>query len=217
MPKIFCLGLHKTGTSSLYDMAIKSKIRSTHSTNWDGNTSKLLRFNFFSDGGSHYDNLNEFNYKKLFRDYPRAKFIINIRDLRSWIISKLIHAGWNSNTVLVETPDNYTPKHQDWKVKSLRNISLFITHYINWYTKLISFFLNKPNKAIIINICQQDPTQLNRLKLLFNNRSLTFSHKNKVNNKITLSDHALSHIDHEILVVNKEKLATLQRLIQDFK
>jgi len=53
--------------------------------------------------------------------------------------------------------------------------------------------------------------------LLFNNRSLTFFHKNKVKNKITLSDHVLNHIDHEILVLNKEKLSNLQRLIQDFK
>ena len=114
--KIFCIGLHKTWPSSLHDMASHSKFKSTHSTGWLLDNWIISNFNFFCDGGSHYDNIKEFKYIALSKQYPDAKFIISIRDLEPWIISKLKHGGWDMNTTLVGDAEKY--RHVDWRIKS---------------------------------------------------------------------------------------------------
>src|SRR5688572_3840681 len=72
--KVFCIGLHKTGTTSLADFFREFGFYPTHSTGWITDSSKLKRFDFFSDGGSHFDNINEFDFERLFHTYKNSKF-----------------------------------------------------------------------------------------------------------------------------------------------
>lgn len=111
--KVFCIGLHKTGTTTLGNWAREYGFHSTHSIDWIKEDWKLQTFDFFSDGGSHFDNINEFDVQKLFYKYPKALFILQTRDSKKWIISKLKHAGWSENTFLEE--DNIEKiRHEDW-------------------------------------------------------------------------------------------------------
>ena len=71
---------------------------------WQNNQEKIKLYDIFCDGGSHYNNINEIDYEYLYSKYPNSIFIINIRPVRSWIISKLKHAGWHKNTII--TTDN---------------------------------------------------------------------------------------------------------------
>jgi hypothetical protein len=211
LTKIFCIGLHKTGTTSLHKIAENNGFKSTHSTDWYYNPMKISNFNFFCDGGSHYDNQNEIDYVFLEKTYLNSIFIINIREIKSWIISKLKHAGWREDTKIV--PDNNDYKHNGWKIKSLRNIQLFITHYYNRYIMILEYFLDKQNKAYIVDICNK---KINNLKILMRNNNIKMFYENRSNKHISLSKKVIEFIEHEIYVVNKDKQNKLLYLINKF-
>jgi hypothetical protein len=44
---ICCIGLHKTGTSTLHQIAFDNKLKSTHSTDWYNNENKIKLYDFF--------------------------------------------------------------------------------------------------------------------------------------------------------------------------
>jgi len=206
---IFCIGLHKTGTSTLHQIAFDNKLKSTHSTDWYNNENKIKLYDFFCDGGSHYNNINEIDYEYLYSKYKNSIFIINIRDPKSWIISKLKHAGWNENTIII--PNSKLIIHDKWREKTLINISLFISHYFDRYIKILEFFLNKKDKVCIVNVISR---KIENLKLLFNNVNQNI-HKNKRGNK-NLSNEIIKFIDNEINIVNKDKYEKLVLLLEQY-
>lgn len=209
--KYFCIGLHKTGTTTLHQIALNNSLKSTHSTDWANNEGKIKLYDFFSDGGSHYNNINEIDYEYLYYKYPDSIFIINIREPRSWIISKLKHAGWCENTII--TPDNKLIIHNKWEEKTKRNISLFICHYFDRYIKILEFFLNKQDRGYVVDIVSQ---KIENLRLLF--KSMNFNqniHKNK-SNKNNLSNEIVEFIDNEINIVNKNKYKKLLSLLEKY-
>jgi hypothetical protein len=215
MNKIFCIGLHKTGTSTLHELAIRSKYKSIHSVNWQRNIPVINKYKFFCDGGSHYNDLNEFNYKTLVNIYPNCKFVINIRDIRPWIISKCKHAGWNEDTNIIYS--YVIPQHDSWtwRIKSLSNIKHFIDHYCDWYIKVIEYFMDKKDKAIIVDIEKQ--YNVDKLKTLLNNPTMIMVHVNKSKKKnLKLPNIVLSYIDFIINDENREKIEKLKFLIEEF-
>jgi len=112
--KIFAVGLNKTGTNSMkYAFEIKN-IKCLHNPrefsisveNNIVNNNKILmginNFDFFSDiflpsnvkGGSEFIKSLEFKkivINKLYDEYPNAYYIINYRDLNSWLNSRKKH------------------------------------------------------------------------------------------------------------------------------
>lgn len=139
-------------------------------------------------------------------------FIVNIRDPKSWIISKLKHAGWDESTIII--PDSKLIIHDKWTEKTLINISLFICHYFDRYIKILEFFLNKKNKVCIVNVVSG---KIENLKLLLKNVNQNV-HKNKSGNT-NLSNEIIKFIDNEINIVNKNKYEKLVLLLEqyDFK
>lgn len=209
--KYFCIGLHKTGTSTLHQIALNNRLKSTHSTDWQNNEKKIKLYDFFCDGGSHYNNINEIDYEYLYFKYPNSIFIINIREPRSWIISKLKHAGWHKNTII--TPDNKLKIHNKWKEKTKINISLFLCHYFDRYIKILEYFLNKQDIGYIVDIVSG---KIENLKLLFKNENINQNvHKNK-GNKNNLSNEIIEFIDNEINIVNKNKYEKLVSLLEKY-
>jgi len=140
MNKTFCIGLHKQGTSSLADFADINGLKSIHSTNWQNQPSLLNEYDFFSDGGSHYDGINEFEFENLSTLFENSKFILQTRDPEKWIISKLVHAGWNLKTTFSEGDTTQQPEHSGWKEKTLLNIKRFLTHKKNYEAKVKKYF-----------------------------------------------------------------------------
>ena len=210
--KIFCIGLHKTGTTSLHEIAIHNNLKTTHTCNWDSNTKQLNKYDFFCDGGSHYNNIKEINYKNLYEKYPNSIFIINIRDVRSWIISKLKHAGWNANTVIRKNKKIIL--HKKWRDKTKQNIMLFICHYFDRYIKILEFFLDKQDKAFIVDVVSG---KIDNLKFLFQRE---YGYKNVHENKgksHKLSNKILTFINNQINMVNKYKYEKLRSLLKMYK
>lgn len=207
--KYFCIGLHKTGTTSLHQMAVDGGLKSTHSTNWHQNLEKLEKFTFFCDGGSHYDNINEIDYISLYEKFPNSIFIINIRNIRSWIISKLKHAGWHDKTKIV--PCQEIIFHDGWKHKSKKNILLFIEHYYKRYIEILEFFMNRQDRAIVVDICEgRIQNLLSFLPEEIINKKV---HQNKGVN-VNLSSEVLELIDYYLGVVYRDKNERLSKLLK---
>lgn len=201
--KVFCIGLHKTGTTTLANYFTKYGFHSLHSTNWINDNFKLEKFDFFSDGGSHFDNINEFDFERLFYTYKDSKFILQTRDTKKWVISKLKHAGWNQN-IQIQDDDDSKITHDDWTYKSLLTVQKFIEHKINYEKKVLSFFEEKdPNRLIVIDITQKhiQKKELIRLKNFLNLRSLfkiSLPHSNKRRDSIMIPENVQKHINQII-------------------
>lgn len=205
--KVFCIGLHKTGTTTLYELAKKYGYRATHSTDWIFDPEKLKRFNFFSDGGSQFDDLNEFDFQGLFYAFPDSLFILQTRDAREWVISKLRHIGWNKETPIAPDDDNKI-KNNEWMYKSLLTIDKFIEHKYNYENKVVRFFEeHDPSRLLIIDITnsQIHSQEFDKLITFLGLRSISeirLPHENKTKVKAGLSEKILDYIDERLAVHN---------------
>jgi len=201
--KVFCIGLHKTGTTTLANFFRKYGFKDTHSTDWINNNKKLENFDFFSDGGSHFDDINEFDYEGLFNRFKKSMFILQTRDTKKWILSKLRHAGWTKET-MIQPDDPSKIRHEDWKYKSFLTIQKFIEHKINYENKVISYFdKNDPNRLLVIDITNKETqaSEINKLQKELNLRSvnsINLEHRHNKKSKISLSQEVLDFIDDTI-------------------
>ena len=208
--KIFCIGLHKTGTSSLHHIANHHGLKSHHSSKWQDDLNKIDQFDFLCDGGSHYDGQNEINFEFLRMNFNNSKFIINMRPIKPWIISKLKHAGWSRDTILEQDKTSYL--HEEWRLKSKKNIELFIEHYLNRYIKIFTYFLDKTNEAYYVDICSNDTKHL---ELLFG-KAIHIFHENKQRDNRELSPFVMDFIDS--CIANRQaKVSYLNILTEKFK
>jgi hypothetical protein len=137
--KFFCVGLHKTGTTSIHKFAQKNGFKATHSLDWYASESIINTYNFFSDGGSHFEGQNEFPISALYHKYPNSKFILQTRNTKSWLISKCKHAGWSSNTD-IQKDDEKMIQHELWKYKSKLTIAEFLKHKVSYENRVREFF-----------------------------------------------------------------------------
>lgn len=206
--KVFCIGLHKTGTSSLYELATEYGFYPTHSTGWQKNKKQLAEYDFFCDGGSHFDDQNEFDLDFLLKKYPDAFYILQTRDTKEWVISKLKHAGWNQETIIAPDDPNKII-HDEWLYKSKLTIERFIEHKFNYERKVIEFFERNPNASFItldITDDEKKEKELNRFKHFLNLHSLNnikLPHRNKAKSKTSLSKEILDFIDQ---IIEKQEL-----------
>ena len=207
--KVFCIGLHKMGTTSLANFFIKFGFDATHTTDWVNDTTKLKRFDFFSDGGSHFDDINEFDFERLFHTYKKSKFIFQTRDTEKWVISKLKHAGWNKNTIIQED-DSEKIIHDEWTYKSLLTVQKFIEHKYNYEKRVLSFFKeNDPSRLLIIDITQKATltSELSKLTDFLNLKSINeikIPHSNKRSSDIIISEDVHDFIKQVITTYNKK-------------
>lgn len=207
--KVFCIGLHKTGTTTLADYFKKYGFEATHTVDWQNNHNKLEQFEFFSDGGSHFDSINEFDFKQLAETYPNSKFILQTRDTEKWVISKLKHAGWNETTE-IQPDDIEKIKHDDWTYKSLLTVKKFIEHKFNYERKVKDFFeTHAPNRLLVIDVTNKEmqANELNRLKTFLKLKSIggvQLPHSNKRIASASISDQLKDFVHQEVAKYNSQ-------------
>ena len=168
--KIFCVGLHKTATRSMHRFFESLGLRSRHDTRWDKAILPLCayrRYDCFSDGGAHFwDDRLEFggNHRVRLLDhcFPNSKFILNTRDLESWLVSKMIHAGWNRAVDLPQASPRQL-QDRDWRVKSKRVLVGWIRNRIKYHEKVRAYFEERPNDLLIVDFIQ-DADSIERIK-----------------------------------------------------
>jgi len=162
--KYFVIGFNKCGTSTFHNIFIENGIKSTHSTKWH---LVLDEYDAFSDNG----NLND--YKTLLNKFPNENFILNIRNLRSWLISRFCH-GWTE----------VNPKTAPWaNPVSIEKCKRWATARKKYEQEVVDHFHEIKKELYIADIDQQDWVQ--SFCAQFNLKTPHQNHHNKTKKFIT--------------------------------
>lgn len=161
--KIFQIGFNKCGTTSLFHFFKKNGIPSVHHSFNGIRISKRIYDNL-SKGLPLLDSIDDFVFYsdmewgqqlyayKLFREldnqYPKSKFILNIRNIDNWLKSRL--------------------DHQRYMAKDMKRLNLTMDEVLSyWAEDFIShnqsvkdYFKDKPKKLLIFDIEKDDPRNI---------------------------------------------------------
>jgi predicted transposase YbfD/YdcC len=163
--KIFQIGFNKSGTTSIHQFFLDNNILSIH---WDaGKLSKTIHNNFLSgnpllkgyedyqaftdmehnkDGGGFFYSAEKY-FKELDQSYPGSLFILNFRDIESWIKSRINHGRYLFNTM---NENNTTEEEvkEKWKDEYKNHIQN-VLEYFKERDNLLVLELKKGNEYLL--------------------------------------------------------------------
>lgn len=159
MSKVFCIGLSKTGTTSL-DSALRAlRFRTVHYdfTNLNRIANGDIEVNDLKDIDAISDITVALNYKKLDSLFPGSKFIFTERDMDSWLISceksfskdilKRYHTPREKNKLSIFKKVYNTSYYDKDK---------FIKAYIKHKEDVEKYFKNRTGDILFFNIFEGD-------------------------------------------------------------
>lgn len=149
--KIFCIGFHKTGTTSLAQ-ALKylgfsvTGPNGVNDPNIAKNAQELID-NLIPKFDAFQDNPWPLFYKQLCREYPDAKFILTYRDPEKWIASQVRHFGQQETPMRrwiygVGCPEG--------------NESIYLKRYKKHNRDVVAYFKKKRQPLLILNLERGD-------------------------------------------------------------
>jgi hypothetical protein len=158
--KVFCIGFHKTGTSSLaaaFQMmgySVCRRLGMLQDLIQDKNVLELIRNNHYNEifkASSSYDafcdNPWPLFYKELDEYYPNSKFILTIREEHSWLNSVLQYFK-NSETKIREIIYG--------EASPIGNKELYLSRYRKHNADVIEHFKSRPKDLLIIDIEKEE-------------------------------------------------------------
>lgn len=156
--KVFCIGFNKTGTSSLHNYFLHHNMTSLHNMIWQEAThyledqalkNFLSEFQAFSDGEMA-------NVERIVDLYPDAVYIVNTRELYSWLRSRI---KW----VFRNHPKKANgPMAQEYNRLGHAAIPIWIDRRNAYYAKLETVFAKRSIEAKWLNVCS-DPDWVMKL------------------------------------------------------
>jgi len=145
MEKYFVIGFNKTATLTFHQLFLQNGLTSCHNGKYQTNKLKiglissyvhewcdLDSYMCFSDNGQCQD------FKMLHAKYPNSIFILNLRRLDEWLISRFKH-GLTYN-------QSWAYPYTEIKCKE------WIKKREEYYKTLLDFFKDKSDKLIIVSI-----------------------------------------------------------------
>lgn len=157
LPKVFCVGFNKTGTTMLHRLfSDQLGYRSAHNHKWtDWSTAsvkrELDRHDVFSDGGCA-------SIRDLDLLYPDARFVLNTRSLKRWVVSR--HKAVERSRAAVRWAlTRYVPLGlvasgvNRWVLENDENSMLrWIAVRNSFHRHVIQYFSGRPDKLLILDI-----------------------------------------------------------------
>ena len=168
--KVFAIGFNKTGTSSLHELFIKLDYHSTHGEFWRKTESTLFHkyFDAFCDGIPH-------DFVALDNEYPDSKFILQVRDLDTWMSSRIEH--------IQRRPSNRKNKvSADWTT-DLESLESWVRQRNEHHLRILRHFEKRPNDLLIVNFIRDQDAALKISQFLGASPTPEKPHANK-NRKI---------------------------------
>tara|TARA_Y100000816_G_scaffold268529_1_gene230814 strand:- start:275 stop:901 length:627 start_codon:yes stop_codon:yes gene_type:complete len=130
--KYFVIGFNKTATTFFHSLFKHNGLTSEHSPGkW-----KLERYQCFSDVG-HMK-----SYKNIDSKYKNAIFILNVRELDKWLISRFKHGLERIKHV----------KHHEYYPYTYDKCKDWIYERELYHLEVLDYFSDRPDKLIIVNI-----------------------------------------------------------------
>src|SRR5262245_49184153 len=87
--KVFCIGFNKTGTSSLHAFFKACRLQSAHNDRWPSYSHVETGRSYFTK--QCYSDGEQSDFATLDRWFPRSLFILNDRNERDWLHSRIKH------------------------------------------------------------------------------------------------------------------------------
>lgn len=150
-PKIFCIGFHKTGTTSLAEALRKLGYRVTgpngvHNPHISENVLAVAaraveRFDAFQD------NPWPVIYRALDQRYPGSKFILTLREPKSWIRSQVQHFGRRDTEMRKWI---YGVGHPEG------NEELYLKRYATHNREVFEYFKDRPDDLLVMDLAKGD-------------------------------------------------------------
>lgn len=203
--KVFAIGFNKTATSSLHALFNEIGRPSYHGVRWRNllDVRLLNKYDCFSDGIP--DDL-----AKLDAMFPGSKFILQVRDLRSWVHSRLGHIDRYKSTA----PYNIG---LDWDVTETA-IKIWIVQRNAYHKLVLEHFKDRPNDLLIVNFIRDNEAAFKVCRFLNHNhhgkrprknvnpiRQLNDKYETMLNNCITELGIPKSELDNDIFCPSLEK------------
>ncbi|MEQ8409951.1 MAG: sulfotransferase [Erythrobacter sp.] len=187
MPKIFCIGFQKTGTSSM-NQALTQLGYNVASYYGDGLSYHQLRDRFVSMGlelARRHDAVEDMPwpllYKELDQAFPSAKFILTERDVDRWFASVLKHFGDkpSARRQLIYGEDAAFPKGNEQRYREV---------YLAHNAEVRAYFSKRPDDLLILNLENGDGWE--KLRVFLGREDAPdgqFVHANKASERWKLS------------------------------
>jgi hypothetical protein len=143
--KIFAVGFAKAATTSLHSLFMSLGLPSYHGVRWRSceNLWLLRAFDCFSDGIPK-------DLAKLDRLFPGSKFILQVRDLESWVYSRLGH---------IERHKKKIPNYRvgpDWDTTE-EAVKCWILNRNRHHLFVLEYFADRPDDLMVVNFIR-DPS-----------------------------------------------------------
>jgi len=180
MHKIFCIGFHKTGTTSLHSLleTLGYKVKGCYKVRDRKFVDNLKRdkFDEIKKVADQYDAFRDnpwaILYKELDKFYPSSKFILTIRDKESWIKSIVNHCG------IITTPMR---KFIYGFGNPIQHQRKYLDRYERHNKEVVDYFKEKRQDLLVIDISEKDAVK--RICEFLNRKAPyeTMPHKHKGN------------------------------------
>lgn len=149
--KVFCIGFHKTGTTSLAVALRKLGYRVTgpngvRDPKIEQNVQKLVH-ELVPQFDAFQDNPWPIVYKELDARYPGSKFILTLRDSNSWIQSQVKHFGRQTTPMRFWIYGVGCPQG---------NEALYVRRFEEHNQDVLDYFKHRPSDLLVMNLAAGD-------------------------------------------------------------
>ena len=139
--KVFAIGFNKSASCSLHALFGQLGMSSYHGTKWREIEDIVLLENYqcFSDGIPR-------DLPKLLKLFPEARYILNVRELETWIYSRLSH---------IERASGAPTRNPGWDV-SIESIQGWITQRNEYHLRVLSMFTDLSRDLLVVNFIRNE-------------------------------------------------------------
>ncbi len=149
--KVFCIGFHKTGTSSFTVAMRKLGYRVTGPNGVDDPHIADHALEMALEKAKHFDAFQDnpwpLLYKELDQSFPESKFILTIRDTRSWINSQVKHFSTKTTPMRKWIYGRGCPEG---------NEQIYIERFNKHNKEVIEYFKERPKDLLIMDLTKGD-------------------------------------------------------------
>jgi hypothetical protein len=160
--KIFCIGLNKTGTTTLHTAFQILGVSSVHWKDENGIKIGPTIVNNFKEGNDilkgldHYTAFSDWGngksavkiFKEFDKQYPGSKFILNTRSLDSWLLSREKHVIRNQ-----KLKEKYPNSDITWLKVERKEWTRF---YQEYHDTVLQYFKDRKNELLVFDVTSGD-------------------------------------------------------------
>lgn len=149
--KVFCIGFHKTGTTSL-DKALQAlgyRVTGPNGVRDPDIASKVhaMAYELVEKYDAFQDNPWPILYRELDERYPGSKFILTLRDTQSWLNSQLKHFGQRETAMRQWIYGVGCPQG---------NEAVYTRRFDRHNREVLEHFRGRPDDLLVMNLAQGD-------------------------------------------------------------